>query len=71
MVRPKNPIPPLTISIDQPLLGELPESASDTEKYAAWTATSIILAERQETNWSDVIHALEAILPTSSRDGRY
>ncbi|OXH30157.1 hypothetical protein J008_03988 [Cryptococcus neoformans] len=53
---------------DQPLLGELPESASDTERYAAWTATSIILAERQETNWSDVIHALEAILPTSSRD---
>lgn len=49
-------------------MGELPESASDTEKYAAWAATSIILAERQETNWSDVIHALQAILPPSSRD---
>ncbi|KAE8543548.1 hypothetical protein D1P53_000263 [Cryptococcus gattii VGV] len=53
---------------EQPILGELPESASDTEKYAAWAATSIILAERQETNWSDVIHALQAILPPSSRD---
>lgn len=48
-------------------MGELPESASDTEKYAAWAATSIILAERQETNWSDVIHALQAILPPSPR----
>ncbi|EAL19938.1 hypothetical protein CNBF2650 [Cryptococcus deneoformans B-3501A] len=52
---------------EQPLLGELPQSASDTEKYAACAATSIILAERQDTNWSDVIHALEAILPASSR----
>lgn len=53
---------------EQPILGELPESASDIEKYAAWAATSIILAERQEVNWSDVIHALQAILPPSSRD---
>ncbi|KIR64072.1 hypothetical protein I314_02855 [Cryptococcus bacillisporus CA1873] len=53
---------------EQPILGELPESASDIEKYAAWAATSIILAERQDTNWSDVIHALQAILPPSSRD---
>ncbi|ADV23015.1 hypothetical protein CNF02060 [Cryptococcus gattii WM276] len=52
---------------EQPILGELAESASDTEKYAAWAATSIILAERQETNWSDVIHALQAILPPSPR----
>lgn len=59
----------LTNVIEQPILGELPESASDTEKYAAWAATSIILAERQDTNWSDVIHALQAILPPSSRDG--
>ncbi|WVO15422.1 hypothetical protein L204_103080 [Cryptococcus depauperatus] len=50
----------------QAILGELLPSASQTQQYAAWTASSIILAERQGLNWSDVIRAASAIVPSSS-----
>ncbi|ODO04809.1 hypothetical protein I350_05419 [Cryptococcus amylolentus CBS 6273] len=54
---------------DQTMIGDhKPGSMSREESQAVSAATSIILAERQGSDWSDVIRALTAIVDLSSQN---
>ncbi|WVQ74420.1 hypothetical protein IAR50_004021 [Cryptococcus sp. DSM 104548] len=53
---------------EQPPIGDhKPEHLSREESQAISAATSIILAERQGSDWSDVVRALTAIVSSSSQ----